>query len=276
MDTGALIARGAYIVRNAAVCGGCHSAQPSDPDGPLTGGLEFKDWRLGTIRAANLTPDSATGLGTWSDGEIVRAVRNGEAKDGRLLAPVMPYTWFREMSDGDALAVARYLKSLQPVRHQVRESPNLMFRIGKLLFLGPARGASESTPPRGPTVQYGAYLAQHVALCAECHTPRSGLRAAPDRRRLLAGDAHPPKDFPANPANVTPDRATGIGTWSERDFVGTLRTGVDPKGDSLNPFMPWRQFRRMTDADLVAIYHYLRVVKPIHHEVPRRVTTARR
>src|SRR5688500_9857468 len=90
-DTTGVTARGEYIVRNAAVCGHCHGADRRNPDGPLSGGIAFSNWRLGTIRAANLTPDPATGLGNWSDAEIVRALRTGEHREGDLLAPVMPY-----------------------------------------------------------------------------------------------------------------------------------------------------------------------------------------
>jgi hypothetical protein len=88
--------------------------------------------------------------------------------------------------------------------------------------------------------------------------------------RLFAGNAHPPKDFPANPANLTPDSATGIGRWSEDDFIRTIRTGVNPRGDSLKPIMPWRETARMTDDDLRAIFRYLRTVPPIRNDVPRR------
>jgi mono/diheme cytochrome c family protein len=265
----ALATRGEYLVRSVASCGGCHGADHA-ADGPLTGGAEFKDWRLGTARAANLTPDVETGLGAWSDAEIVRALRTGEAKDGRLLAPVMPYEWFNGMSDEDALAVARYLKSLTPMRNPVRQRPNFTFKFAKAVFLGPKSGGARSAPRRGPTAEYGAYLSQHVGLCAECHTPRGGLEAKAEKDKLFAGDAHPSKDFPANPSNLTPDSATGIGRWSEADFIRTIRTGVDPRGDSLNPFMPWRQNRRMTDDDLRAIYRYLKTLTPIHNEVPRR------
>src|SRR5438876_6596926 len=73
-------ARGEYIVRNAAVCGQCHAADPRNVDGPLSGGTEFHDWRIGTARAPNLTSDTETGLGAWSEGEIVRALRNGERR----------------------------------------------------------------------------------------------------------------------------------------------------------------------------------------------------
>src|SRR5205814_4785616 len=75
--TADLVERGEYVVRNVSACGSCHT-QDRKPDGPLIGGTEFKDWRLGTIRSANLTPDSATGLGTWTEAEIVRAIRNGQ------------------------------------------------------------------------------------------------------------------------------------------------------------------------------------------------------
>lgn len=269
-DTVGLMARGEYLVRSAAVCGHCHAADPRDPDGPLSGGTAFRNWRLGTIRAANLTPDSATGLGAWSEAEIVRAIRTGEDREGHVLAPVMPYEWLHGMSTRDALAVARYLKTQEPVSNRVRNRPNLVYRAARLFFLGPEDPPRGDAPPRGPTAEYGRYLANHVSLCADCHTPRGGIRSTPDRDRLFAGDASPPGAFPANPSNLTPDSATGIGRWSEAEFVRTLRTGVDPQGDTLHPFMPWREYRRMTDDDLHAIYRYLRTVRPIRSEVPRR------
>lgn len=270
-DTAGLVRRGEYLVRNVAVCGHCHAADPQrDPDGPLSGGMAFRNWRLGTIRAANLTPDSATGLGAWSEAEIVRAIRNGQDRKGKILAPVMPYEWFHGMSDRDALAVARYLKSVEPVRNEVKNRPNLVYRAARLFFLGPKEGRGGNAPPRAPTAEYGRYLANHAGLCADCHTPRTGIRATADRERLFAGSSSPPKGFPANPANLTPDSATGIGRWTEAEFLRTLRTGINPKGDTLHPFMPWREVRRMSDEDLQAIYRYLRALKPIRNPVPER------
>ena len=125
-----------------------------------------------------------------------------------------------------------------------------------------------TAPPHGPTAQYGDYLANHVALCSHCHTPRSGLRDQYDSKRAFAGYESPPKGFPVRPVNLTPDSATGIGQWNESDFVRTIRTGVNPMGHKLDPFMPWRQLRRMTDDDLRAIYQYLRTLTPVHSEVP--------
>jgi mono/diheme cytochrome c family protein len=270
-DTAGLVQRGEYLVRNVAVCGHCHAADPQrDPDGPLSGGMAFRNWRLGTIRASNLTPDSATGLGAWTEAEIVRAVRSGVDREGRLLAPVMPYAWLSGMSDRDALAIARYLKSRPPVRNEVRSRPNLVYRAARALVLGPAEADAPRAPRRGPTPEYGRYLADHVALCADCHTPHGGIRSTPDLRRLYAGDASPRGGFPAAPANLTPDTATGIGAWSEADFLRTLRTGTNPAGDTLHPFMPWREYRRMTDDDLRAIHRYLRTLPPVRNRVPER------
>ena len=116
-DTTGLAARGEYLVRTVAVCGHCHSADPRNADGPLSGGRAFSNWRLGTIRAANLTPDPETGLGAWSEAEIVRAIRSGEDREGHTLAPVMPYAWFRGMSERDALA-----ESMEAVRGEAAVS----------------------------------------------------------------------------------------------------------------------------------------------------------
>jgi mono/diheme cytochrome c family protein len=150
----------------------------------------------------------------------------------------------------------------------VRQDHNLIYAIGDVLFLGPEEARQPVAPPRGATVEYGEYLALHVALCADCHTPRSGLLNEPDMERLFAGNADPPDGFPANPRNITPDNSTGIGTWSEADFLRALQTGMTPDGDELHPFMPWQQYRRMTADDLRAIYRYLRTVRPVVNEVP--------
>jgi mono/diheme cytochrome c family protein len=270
-DTAGLAARGEYIVRSVAVCGHCHAADPQkNPDGPLSGGFAFKNWRIGTARAANLTPDTETGLGRWSEAEIVRAIRNGEDREGHLITPVMPYEWFRDMSDRDALAVARYLKSLAPVRNDVRNDHNFIYGLAKVFFLKVKRGTQQTAPERAPTPKYGEYLANHVSLCADCHTPRGGVQAKPKLDELFAGDATPPDGFPANPANLTPDLETGIGKWSEDDFLRTIHNGEDPEGHELHHFMPYEQLRRMTDDDLRAIYRYLRVIPPIKNKVPHR------
>jgi mono/diheme cytochrome c family protein len=270
IDTTGFVETGEYLVRSVAVCGQCHAEDIRDPDGPLLGGFEFKSWRFGTYRAANLTPDSATGLGRWTVGEIVRALRTGVDDQGKVLLPVMPYEWLRQLSDRDALAIALYLKSAEPVRQETEDDPNLIISLVGELFIRPAPPVEGSVqaPPLEPSVEYGRYLAVTVGLCANCHTPRGGLQQGFDRDRMFAGDPDPPGDFPVPPANLTPDSATGIGRWSEEDFIRTIRQGVNPDGDSLNSFMSWKQYGRMTDMDLRAIYRYLRTLPPIRNEIP--------
>jgi mono/diheme cytochrome c family protein len=270
-DTTGLRARGEYIVRNVAVCGHCHAADPEkNPDGPLSGGMAFKNWRIGTVRASNLTPENETGLGAWTEAEIVRAIRNGEDREGHLLTPVMPYEWFHDMSDADALAVAHYLKSLPPVRNAVSNDHSIAYKFAKLFFLKVKSGSPEPTPARDVNPRYGRYLANHVALCADCHTPRGGIQQKPKMDELFSGTATPPDGFPANPANLTPDKRTGIGEWSEADFMRTIRTGTDPDGHKLHRFMPYEYVRRMTDNDLRAIYSYLMALPPIVNKVPHK------
>ena len=191
-DTAGLVTRGEYVVRSVAVCGHCHAADPRDPDGPLSGGMAFRNWRLGTICASNLTPDRQTGLGAWSEAEIVRAIRSGEDREGHVLAPVMPYAWFRGMSDRDALAVARYLKSQPPVRNQVRNRPSLAYRAARRFVLGPARPTGSVAPRPGrtrssgatwpTTSRYAATATRPAAGCSRRRTWTARSRATPRRR----------------------------------------------------------------------------------------------
>jgi mono/diheme cytochrome c family protein len=117
------IKRGEYL---AAVmdCTGCHTpgvflGKP-DPQRYLAGSeVGFQIPNLGIFYPPNLTPDPQTGLGGWSEADIIKAVRTGERPDGRVLVPVMPYHSYRRLTDADARALAAYLKSLPPIRHQV-------------------------------------------------------------------------------------------------------------------------------------------------------------
>ena len=117
------IKRGEYLVAVGA-CADCHTpgvmlGQP-ELDKLLSGGnVGFEIPGLGFFFPPNLTPDDETGLGKWSEEEIVKAIRTGVRPDGRQLAPAMPYGWYSKLSDEDAGAMAAYLKSLAPISNKV-------------------------------------------------------------------------------------------------------------------------------------------------------------
>ncbi len=116
------VERGEYLA-HVMVCVECHTP------GVLTGGERGPDLAgsefgyelpgLGVFHGPNLTPDVETGLGSWSDQDIIKAIRTGERPDGRILAPAMPWRAFAEISDPDVRALVAYLKSLEPVSNQV-------------------------------------------------------------------------------------------------------------------------------------------------------------
>lgn len=115
--------RGKYLA-TIMDCNGCHTpgALTGKPDmarylgGAMSG---FGVPGAGVFYPSNLTPDQETGLGSWSEKDIVKALRTGERPDGRMLSPVMPYMSYAKMTDEDAAALAAYLKSLPPVSHKV-------------------------------------------------------------------------------------------------------------------------------------------------------------
>jgi mono/diheme cytochrome c family protein len=118
-----LVGRGKYLVTIAS-CTDCHTPGHLLGKPDMTrhlGGSEvgFEIPGLGVFYAPNLTPDEATGLGRWSERDIVTAIRTGKRPDGRTLAPIMPWAGLAQLTDSDAAAIAAYLKSLPPVSNKV-------------------------------------------------------------------------------------------------------------------------------------------------------------
>jgi mono/diheme cytochrome c family protein len=116
------VKRGEYLA-TIMDCGGCHTkgalVGKPDPEHYLAGSdVGFQIPGLGIFYPPNLTPDRETGLGAWSETDIVNAVRTGMRPDGHQLVPVMPYPHYAKLTDADAHALAAYLKSKKPVRHR--------------------------------------------------------------------------------------------------------------------------------------------------------------
>ena len=241
----AAVARGRHLVEVVAQCTACHG-------GDLAGQAMADDLWLGRLYAPNLTPGSG-GIGAYTTRDLVRSIRYGVKPDGRPLV-VMPAQYLYQLSDADLGAIIAYLRSLPPLDRPVpsrRLGPASVLALvsGRAPDLIPAellarRALRVEAPPQGASAAYGRYLIE-VAGCKVCH------------RDDLSGGLHP-LSLPGEPP--PPDlRAKGpLSTWSEGDFVATLRNGVTPDGRRLDDaWMPWRSFSRMTDLELRAIWRGL-------------------
>jgi hypothetical protein len=264
-------ARGKYIVENVAACADCHSPHDwSKHDSPIPPGMEGAggDFSMmmglpGHVVAPNLTPDSETGSGTWSDDALARAIREGIGHDGRTLFPLMPYEGYRHMPDEDLASVIVYLRSLPPVRNPLPKT-EIIFPVKYLIRSVPAPLTDPVPPPDvSDQVKRGNFLVT-IAGCRDCHTPMDKGEPIPNMELSGGQIFEGPWGRVASP-NLTPD-SSGIPYYDEILFVQALRTGY-VKARPLNQIMPWRHYRGMTDDDLKAIFAYLRTVKPIHHVV---------
>jgi mono/diheme cytochrome c family protein len=275
------IARGKYIFESVADCGGCHSQRdftrvggPEVPAGRGRGVIlsDLMKGLPGTVVASNITPNAETGIGAWTDGEKIRAIREGVSRDGRALFPMMPYQTFRQISDDDAQALVAFLNSLPPVRNPLPRT-RLIFPVSLMIKGVPQPAGSVPSPNPTLRVKYGEYLAA-VGGCVDCHTPAEKGQPVPGR--FLAGGQRFETSFGTVVSpNITPDLDTGTGKWSEEfflnkfyDYKGYAENGPPAAaGPQAFTLMPWLAFSRKTPDDLGAIFAYLRTVPPIRNLV---------
>jgi len=277
----ATLARGKRIFTYQAHCWSCHNT-PGSPDHLVpSGGMEF-DLRsigpgFGMWYARNLTPDVETGLGGWTDGEIVRALREGLRNDGTPLFPIMPIDWYHGMADEDVLAVVAYLRSLPPVKNLVpAREPSFvakaLFTFGVMAPRAPVM-MPVIAPPRGITVEYGKYLSNNVADCADCHTPRDLQDGHFFLDSMFAGSSFPfgggaEGPILAHARNITPDAATGIGSWTEEQFMDAVTSGMRPDSTVLSPVMAYGLYKSWDEDELKAVYAYLKSLPAVRRTVP--------
>lgn len=284
-STPARLARSAYLVEHVTVCLDCHSQRdwglysaPIIAGTEGQGGETFDDRHgvRGVVYGTNITP---AGLASWTDDEILRAITAGVNRDGDVLFPVMPYRNYRHLTQGDAAAIITYVRTLPPIEHPVpprRLSFFVEFLIPSFAIdrvrLAPTLGEGDSRGPPDP-IQHGQYLTR-LANCGDCHSPRT-LAGDPEPNREMSGGVEftLPQGL-VQSANITPDRDTGIGRWTEDRFVARFKSFADPElraravGPSgMNTTMPWTMYAGMSQSDLEAIYAYLRQVPPVRNRV---------
>ena len=247
----ASIARGKHYVEAIGVCQVCHGQDLAGPvvddckDEPCIG--FSNDPIFGKLKPNNLT-SGLGGIGSvFTDTDYVRAIRHGIGRDNKSLL-IMPSEQYNRISDEDLGALIAYLKTVGPVDNELGES-NLgpLGRVIAVIAGGllPASQIDHSaarapSPVVGVSVGYGVYLAE---ICTVCHGDQLTGSKVPGNERV---------DAP----NITLGGA--LGDWTKSEFINTIRSGITPQGDLLDPrFMPWNRFTLMTEDELDAIWLYI-------------------
>ena len=252
------IERGRYLAV-AGDCASCHTVPGSGQ--PFAGGRPIET-PFGTVVGANITPDSETGIGAWSDDQFVRALREGKGHDGELLYPAMPYPYYTKLTESDALAIRAYLNTVTPVRNAVVSNTlpfPLDIRQGMAAWnaLYFTSGEFKPDPAKSTEWNRGAYLVEGLGHCGACHTPKSAL-GGDDNAHAFQGYALQGWFAP----NITNDSERGLGRWSVADIAAYLKNGHNPTTASTEIMAEeiTLSSSHMIDADLTAIATYLKAL----------------
>jgi mono/diheme cytochrome c family protein len=265
--------RGGYLVNTIMACGNCHSPRNAEgrtiADRAFSGGLTFTTPAF-VATAPNITQDAETGIGSWSDAEIKRALVEGMRPDhGRLagvaLAAIMPANFYSALLPDDLDAIVAYLRSIKPVRSEV-PAPQYKAPVRRDAYPDAVAGFDRATFT--DPVRRGAYLVT-IGHCMECHSAWS--RGVSDFKNGLGrgGRAFPtpagaPDGAPASvAANITSDPAAGIGGWSDQEIGRAIAHGIARDGRTLKPPMAYAFYAGLKPTDLADIIAYLRTVPPL-------------
>lgn len=272
------IANGKYLANHVTVCMDCHSTRDfskfSGPPAPGTigkGGDRF-DHSMGlpgVFYAKNITP---FGISDYTDGELYRLITSGVTNDGRAMFPLMPYMYYGKMDPEDIYDIIAYIRSIPSIESEFPDA-EIDFPVNLILKTMPQDPAMQKRPDPTDQVAYGAYLV-NAAGCAECHTPfEAGAIVA--GKEFSGGRSFPfPDGSVVTAPNITQDTETGIGNWTEEMFLTRFTQYADSgyvapnvKPGEFNSLMPWTMYGGMKEADLKAIYAYLKTVEPISNQV---------
>jgi mono/diheme cytochrome c family protein len=274
------VERGRYLAEALTGCPACHSPiDESRPGDFPQAGLELAGRVFpegagfpGKIVAPNITPDPDTGIGNWTDGEIVRAIREGVSRDGRPLFPLMNYPAYRDFSDEDVLSIVAYLRTRKPVRRDNGRT-ELDFPVGMMIrtMPKPLDGPAPGLPAAG--VERGRAMLK-VMLCGECHTPRDNRGNPIAGKELAGGNEFKGPWGTVYSSNITAHPSAGVGAFSNDDLKRVFREGKNRAGRDLW-VMPWSITKNLNDADLDALIAALREVPASPNLVPAAQLTVR-
>lgn len=273
------VERGRYLANHVSMCINCHSERDwTKFAGPVVPGTEGEGGELfdqkvgmpGAYYSKNLTP---VGLTRYTDGEIFRAVTTGVNKDGKALFPLMPYSHYGAMDPEDIYSIIAYLRTLTPKKKDIPESVS-DFPMNIILNTIPKK-ATPGKRPDPSSKEYGAYMV-NASGCIECHTRDKHGEIIPEFAFSGGREFKMPDGSILRTPNITPDKTTGIGAWTEEMFVKKFKAYADSGYVSANiapgqynTLMPWTSYCGMTNQDLAAIYHYLMSLPPTQNTVIR-------
>lgn len=271
------LARSEYLANHVTICIDCHSTRDwSLYAGPVTsddlgGGGEVFSREFGfpgVFYSKNITPHH---LGNWTDGELLRAITSGVNKDGEALFPLMGYKRFGKMDQEDIYSIIAYIRSLKPVKTEIPER-EVDFPVSFLLNTMPTPAKFTTRPQENDQINYGAYLV-NAAGCVECHSKTDKGQIIPGTEFGGGFEFNQPAGI-ARSANISPDKETGIGTWTSEMFVGRFKMYTDSSytpsklaPDEVNTPMPWVMYSGMKQSDLEAIFAFLQTVKPQKNKI---------
>ncbi len=268
----ALAARGLKIA--TVMCKACHRGNDGKLSGEMMADLPPE---FGKVAALNITRDSVHGVGIWTDGELYYFLRTGIRKDGSWAPPMMPK--FNTMADEDVKAIIAWLRSDDPdLDPSNREYPankwNFMLKfLSNIAFSPPPLSAQPiSLPDTSNQLALGRYLANDVLGCFHCH---SGDFAKLDIvthensfRYYGGGNPTLNQEGEVVPtANLTPHPETGIGKWTEQQFIDAVKYCKKPGGGLLA--YPMAPYVTLTDQEAAAIFAFIKTIPPIDNKVER-------
>lgn len=274
------VARGEYLANSVTVCMDCHSERDwtkfSGPvvPGTLGKGGDYFDQTMGfpgVYYAKNITPE---GIGDYTDGELYRVITTGVDRTGRAMFPVMPYPYYGKMDPEDVKSIIAYIRTLPPIKNEVPESVS-DFPMNFILNTIPKNAEPMKIPSKSDKVAYGSYLAT-LSACIECHTPVEKGQIIKEEMYSGGREFQMPDGNVLRTPNITPNNETGIGKWTESEFIKKFKSYTDSNyvpptvaPGEFNSFMPWTMYGGMTEEDLSALYAYLRTVPPVDKYVER-------
>ncbi len=247
--------RGRYLT-NAGDCAACHTA---DDGQPFAGGRAVPT-PFGTIYSTNITPDTETGIGRWSNEEFYKAMHEGVGRGGKRFYPAFPYPWYTKVGVDDVRAIKAYLDALLPVKQKDKSSElpwplsvrAVMAGWNALYF---HEGAFRTNPEKSAQWNRGAYLVEGLGHCGACHTPKNVLGGPKKNKRLEGGYG---EHWYAS--SLTGDLRDGLGAWSAQEVAEYLKTGSNAKAAAAGPMaeVVRNSTQHLDDADLNAIAAYIK------------------